>query len=160
MTPSFACDVMLGGLARWLRAAGYDASWFSTISDPDLVRYAQTEGRILLSSDGDPFEFTLLRDGIIPSLFVPRGLTIQKQLEHVLHHFSLPLLFPRCMTCGGRLLDVEKESIRDEVPPRSFRWMEQFWRCDRCGKVFWQGTHWIKIAERLSAAAIVEDREA
>ena len=39
--PTFACDVMLGGLARWLRAAGYDAVWSNTIEDWDLVRLAQ-----------------------------------------------------------------------------------------------------------------------
>ena len=31
--PWFACDAMLGGLARWLRAAGYDASWEHGIDD-------------------------------------------------------------------------------------------------------------------------------
>ena len=38
--PRFFCDVMLGGLARWLRAAGYDAEWREHIADPDLVRLA------------------------------------------------------------------------------------------------------------------------
>ena len=47
----FACDAMLGGLARWLRAAGYDASWRVDISDPDLIRLSRDEGRTLLSSD-------------------------------------------------------------------------------------------------------------
>lgn len=31
--PRFACDAMLGGLARWLRAAGYDATWTYGIED-------------------------------------------------------------------------------------------------------------------------------
>src|SRR5688500_16569324 len=29
----FLCDVGLGGLARWLRAAGYEALWFPGIND-------------------------------------------------------------------------------------------------------------------------------
>jgi uncharacterized protein with PIN domain len=31
--PPLACDAMLGGLARWLRAAGYDASWHPVFPD-------------------------------------------------------------------------------------------------------------------------------
>jgi uncharacterized protein with PIN domain len=48
----FACDAMLGGLARWLRAAGYDASWRADVKDWDLVRQAIREKSVLLSSDG------------------------------------------------------------------------------------------------------------
>ena len=51
---------MLGGLARWLRAAGYDASWHDGIDDGDLVRLAQAEGRTVLSSDDDIFAFLRL----------------------------------------------------------------------------------------------------
>ena len=43
--PQFACDAMLGGLARWLRAAGYDASWHGGVADPELVRIARRHGR-------------------------------------------------------------------------------------------------------------------
>jgi uncharacterized protein len=47
----FACDAMLGGLARWLRAAGYDASWHPGIDDRDVIRLSRDERRMLLSSD-------------------------------------------------------------------------------------------------------------
>ena len=29
---------------------------------------------------------------------------------------------------------------------------EQFWECVRCGKAFWHGSHWDRIAERLRQA--------
>jgi len=60
--PTFACDAMLGGLARWLRAAGYDASWTEGIDDWDLVRLARREGRVLLSSDTGIFKIGVVRD--------------------------------------------------------------------------------------------------
>jgi uncharacterized protein with PIN domain len=97
--PRFACDAMLGGLARWLRAAGYDASWHDGIADPELVRLARSEGRTVLSSDGDVFEFALVRDGVVPALFVPRGLAVRAQLARVLRGLALPLREPRCMAC-------------------------------------------------------------
>ena len=56
LKPRFACDAMLGGLARWLRAAGYDASWHDGIEDrAALVRLARAEGQTVLSSDDDIF---------------------------------------------------------------------------------------------------------
>ncbi|MDX6381183.1 MAG: uncharacterized protein QOI57_2207, partial [Rubrobacteraceae bacterium] len=50
----FLCDAMLGGLAKWLRAAGYDTYYArdgTDISDGSLVRMALEEGRVLLTSD-------------------------------------------------------------------------------------------------------------
>src|SRR4051812_2637137 len=95
--PLLACDAMLGGLARWLRAAGYDASWHDGIADGDLVRLCLTEGRTLLTSDDDFFGYALVRDGVVRSLFVPRGRPIVEQLAHVLRELKLPLREPRCM---------------------------------------------------------------
>src|SRR5437660_4124162 len=88
--PQFACDAMLGGLARWLRAAGYDASWQAGIDDRDLVRLARAEGRTLLSSDTHVFEFAVIRDGVQPALFVPLRLSPREQLGYVLANLRLP----------------------------------------------------------------------
>jgi uncharacterized protein with PIN domain len=151
--PRFACDAMLGGLARWLRAAGYDASWHDGIDDGELVRLTLAEGRTVLSSDGDVFEFSLVRDGVVPSLFVPRGLSVQAQLAHVLGALGLPLGEPRCMACGGELAELTREGAAGRVPPLSLARHERFWECVRCGKAFWHGTHWERIAERLRQAA-------
>ena len=53
------------------------------------------------------------------------------------------------MTCGGALVPVPKESVVDEAPPRTYSWLETFYRCARCGKLFWEGTHWQAIQARL-----------
>lgn len=151
--PRFACDAMLGGLARWLRAAGYDASWHDGIADPELVRLARAEGRTILSSDGDISQFALVRDGVVPALFVPRGLAVQDQLAHVLGGLGLPLREPRCMACGGGLSELTREEAAGRVPPRSLAFHDRFWACVRCGKVFWHGTHWRQIEGRLREAA-------
>lgn len=149
----FACDAMLGGLARWLRAAGYDASWQAGIADWDLIRLAQREGRVLLTSDTGIFRIGIVRDGDLPALFIPHGLNKQEQLAFVLQRLKLLPREPRCMACGGSLVVVPKEQVRDRVPPRSFTWVEQFFQCRRCGQVFWEGTHWQRIAARLEQGA-------
>jgi uncharacterized protein with PIN domain len=147
--PRLFCDVMLGGLARWLRAAGYDVSWRDYIADPELVRLAAAERRILLSSDTGIFKTGIVRDGEVPSLFVPHGLTVSEQLSFALRELKLPVREPRCMGCGGELREVTRESARGRVPERSWARHEQFWECGRCGRTFWRGTHWDRIAEQL-----------
>ena len=110
--PTFACDAMLGGLARWLCAAGYDACWTEGIDDWDLVRQAQREGRLLLSSDTGIFRIGVVRDGDVQALFVPHGLNKSQQLAFVLKELGLRPRTPRCMACGGALIEVPPEQAQ------------------------------------------------
>jgi uncharacterized protein with PIN domain len=151
--PKFACDAMLGGLARWLRAAGYDACWREGIDDWDLVRLARREGRVLLSSDTGLFRIGVVRDGDVAALFVPHGLGKREQLAFVLKELALSPLPPRCMTCGGALREVPPEQARPRVPPRTFAWVDRFFECQGCGRLFWPGSHWQRIAGALRQAA-------
>jgi uncharacterized protein with PIN domain len=151
--PRFACDAMLGALARWLRAAGYDATWRAGIGDTELVRFARAEARTLLTSDGGILLHAAVRDGAVPCLWLPRGLTTQHQLAFVLNKCGLALREPRCMTCGGELREVARDQAAGRVPPRTFASTEQFWECVRCGRLYWHGTHWERIAARLQQAA-------
>jgi uncharacterized protein with PIN domain len=151
--PRFACDAMLGSLARWLRAAGYDAFWQEGIDDWDLIRLARAEGRILVSCDTGIFRVGIVRDGEVPSLQMPHGLTTREQLALVLEKLGLPVLSPRCMACGGELAEATREQVAGLVPPRSFAWASRFWQCRGCGKPFWEGSHWRNIASVLDGLA-------
>jgi uncharacterized protein with PIN domain len=145
----FVCDAMLGGLARWLRVAGYDAAWTPDIDDWDLIRLARREGRLLLSSDTGIFHIGSIRDGELPALWIPHGLTKVEQLAHVLEKLQLTPREPRCMACGAALVEVAKEQVRGQVPPRSLAWQDRFWQCSRCQHIFWKGTHWQHIDDVL-----------
>ena len=154
--PRFLCDAMLGSLARWLRAAGCDAAWEADIDDWALIRRARDEGRTLLSCDTGIFRIGLIRDGDVPSLQVPNGLGTEEQLAFVMGRLKLVVRPPRCMACGGDLVEVPKEKMAGKVPPRSFARWDRFCECARCGRPFWQGTHWEDIAavlRRLPSAA-------
>ncbi len=150
--PQFACDAMLGGLARWLRAAGYEASWTVDIDDWELIRLARREGRVLLTCDTGILHIGVIRDGDVPALLIPHGLTKQAQLRFVLDKLNLPAREPRCMACGGALTEVPKEQVRERAPPRSFAWLNRFFECTRCGQLFWEGTHWQRISQILRGA--------
>ncbi|MFP4434781.1 MAG: Mut7-C RNAse domain-containing protein [Phycisphaerae bacterium] len=147
--PRFFCDAMLGGLARWLRAVGYDAAFEHGIDDGELVQRSQRQGRVILSCDGGLFERSLLRDGTVPSLQVPRRLSKLQQLGFVVGRLGLTRRDARCMACGGELVELPKHAVADEAPPLAFRRCERFWRCERCGKLLWRGTHWHRIDRKL-----------
>ena len=149
---AFICDAMLGGLARWLRAAGYDAEFEHGIDDGELVARARARGTVLLSCDGPLFERTVIRTGQVRSLQVPRQLGNVEALRFVLDSLGLSLRDPRCMACGGELTEVAKHTVMAEAPPLAFRHCDRFWRCGRCGKLLWRGTHWRTIARRLADA--------
>ena len=142
---------MLGGLARWLRAAGYDARYEYRFDDRELVRLAATSGGILLSSDGPMFERNVIKDGQVKALYIPQQMSKFEQLQFVLRHYRLPMGKPRCMSCGGKLIEVPKHTVMAEAPPLAYRSCSRFFRCDRCGQLFWEGTHWRKITDKLKA---------
>jgi len=151
--PAFLCDAMLGGLARWLRAAGYDAEFEYGIDDRELIRRARASGRMILSSDGPLFERNVIKDGTIRALYVPQQINKLDALRFVLRELKLPLRDPRCMACGGELREVPKHDVADEAPPLAYRNCQRFWRCARCGRLLWHGTHWQRITRRLAEVA-------
>jgi len=159
--PAFWCDAMLGGLARWLRAAGYDAAWAEGIVDAELVRQALAGGRVLLTADTELSRHGAIRAGRVRAILLPSGIGKFDQLKFVMRSLGLARREPRCMACGGRLQAIPREAARPEVPPRTFAWLvgrslseggcDEFYRCERCAKLFWRGTHWTRIEARLSS---------
>jgi uncharacterized protein len=145
----FVCDGGLGGLARWLRAAGYRAAFEPEIADDLLLKKARQSGSTILTTDSMLMERRLLRDQIIPAFWLPPTLSIKGQLERVFREFHLQTGDPRCMACGGELVSADKESLRDRIPPKTYRWLDEYFICSQCGQLFWHGTHWHKIVQQL-----------
>jgi uncharacterized protein with PIN domain len=149
----FWCDGGLGGLARWLRAAGYQALWQPRISDADLLRESAKLGAVILTTDSFLLERRVVRNGAVPVFWLPPTLKLSEQLALVFRHFELQVGEPRCMRCGGQLLPVEKEAVRERIPPRTYRWLDLYFACGSCQQLFWQGTHWQRISSRLQLHA-------
>jgi uncharacterized protein len=143
---------MLGGLAKWLRAAGYDTYFAregTDISDRSLTGKALEEGRVLLTSDGGFLEHKPVREGSVAFLRVPH-LPLEEQLRFVVRHFELTRRQSRCMECNGELIIVQPGAVVDRVPPGVIRDHQEFFLCEGCERVFWHGSHWDRIAGRLS----------
>jgi uncharacterized protein with PIN domain len=147
--PRFVCDASLGGLARWLRAAGYEAVWLENGKAGDLLTQARTTSATLVTTDSRTMERAVIRNGEIQAQWIPSDLPRLAQLRMLLADLGLDVRDPRCMSCGGELRAVAKEDVADRIPPRTARWKDEYFLCSGCGQLLWQGTHWERIARRL-----------
>jgi uncharacterized protein with PIN domain len=147
--PRFLCDGSLGGLARWLRAAGYEAEWLRDSAGDGLLAEAAARGSVLLTTDSQLWDRRAIRDGRVRAQWISCHLDPADQAGVVLRDLRLQLREPRCMSCGGPLAGVAKEDVRARIPPRTALWQDEYFECAGCGKLFWRGTHWERIAARL-----------
>jgi uncharacterized protein with PIN domain len=139
MPPRFLADAMLGRLARWLRALGFDTRYDATLPDAELVRLANAEGRIVLTRDR-----RLLRDLRPAHALDVRSDVPLEQLHAVVTTLELtppPELFTRCLLCNSELCQVAADEAASLLPPRSASLPGPVRRCPHCGRVYWLGSH-------------------
>jgi uncharacterized protein with PIN domain len=145
------CDAGLGGLARWLRASGCDAHWVQDIGDADLVARAEEMKATIVTTDSFLLDRRPIAQGRVRAIWVPPSLTKFEQLRLAWAELDLPESDSRCMRCGGELILVDKEAVKDRIPPRTYRWVDEYFVCARCGQLFWHGTHWQRVTAQLKA---------
>jgi uncharacterized protein len=147
--PGFVADGMLGRLARWLRAFGYDTWYFHNMPDEDLLKIHVRSGRILLTRDR----------GLIHRREVGQGLWIvhdrwEKQIEQLLEELDLPICrerwFTRCLRCNSALQELVPGDVQGKVAEYIVEIHRTFRGCPTCGRVFWPGTHRSDMSRRLN----------
>jgi uncharacterized protein with PIN domain len=151
--PRFLCDPSLGGLARWLRAAGYEAMLAPEVPGHRLPEEALARGLVLLTTEAEVLDRRIVADETLLVVWLPSALSMREQLRMVMRDLGLRLRAPRCMACGGVQVGAPKESVRPRIPPRTALWKDEYFVCAACDKLFWQGTHWERIARALAEAA-------
>ena len=136
---------MLGALAKWLRILGYDALYDPGLDDYQLMRLARAEDRVLLTRDKE-----LARRRGIRTLLI-ESQVLEEQLQQVVAELELEptTSFSRCPVCNEKLVSLDREAARNRVPAYVARTHEQFRLCPGCGRVYWRGSHWQQMEERL-----------
>lgn len=140
--PRFIADAMLGKLARWLRLLGYD-TLYSDEEDAVIAQRARSEDRVLLTRDRGLAERRGLKVILITST------VLDQQMAEVNTVIPIPPGIPRCMSCNRLLQSISPEVARLHVPPYVAASHAEFHQCPECGRIFWSGTHWTNIRERL-----------
>jgi uncharacterized protein with PIN domain len=137
--PRFACDAMLGKLARWLRVIGCDVVYRAHIDDAELAELALAEGRVILTRDRRlPLERKATRCLIVESE------STAEQLRQVAATFELEWharAFTRCTRCNGPIREAPKREVAGSVPTRVLLEQDRFARCVDCQQIYWRGSH-------------------
>lgn len=146
--PRFLADSMLGKLARWLIIMGYDARYGENgLSDLELIEQAHREGRVFLTRDTKIPAVAGLRMIVIR----PQG--FEEQLKLVAKEAGLKLdvkrLFSRCTYCNAALEGVPRDQALAEVPPLVRELDTPFFRCPKCRRMYWNGTHTERAIKKL-----------
>lgn len=144
--PRFACDVMLGRTARWLRMLGLDTFYDNRAADARLKELCLAEHRVLLTKDVALHASMPAGSSRLVAAVCPREQLRELAAAFRLDRLSLP---SRCSVCNGELAAIEKNLARDLVPPYVFRTQEAFQRCGLCRRIYWPGTHAGAIARAV-----------
>ncbi len=145
----FIADAHMGGLAKLLRMAGFDTLYDNGFDDNEIAAIASSEGRIVLSRDRD----LLKRREITHGCYV-RALNPRQQLREVFQRLDLAGMarpMTLCLSCNAPLHAIDKELIVDQLPPSVRANKHDFSTCDVCRRVFWEGTHWLRMRQFLDS---------
>lgn len=142
--PRFVLDVHLGRLARHLRLLGFDAKWTNDSTDDELTAMSVSEDRTILTKD-----IGLLKRRAVTRGYYVRETSPSLQITEVLRRFDLfetVAPFSRCLECNSELAPVVREDVASRIPARVLREHDTFKRCPGCGRVYWRGSHYERLA--------------
>lgn len=146
----FLCDQMLGSLATWLRLLGYDTAFANnTVSDEEIVQQAQKERRILITRDKQLINWAKTLD--LETIPIQTS-DLEEQIRLVIGNKKIDefKILTRCSVCNVELRVAGKSQVEDKVPERIFNEYTFFWSCPSCDRVYWKGSHYDMIKEKIN----------
>jgi len=141
----FVLDGHLGRLARYLRQFGFDTLYENNVDDARLAEISAQQKRILLTRDR-----ALLKRKIIDHGYFVRATDPMAQFHEVMRRFDLYKSiepFGRCTKCNGDVVAVNKADIINQLQPGTRLHYDDFWQCQDCGQIYWEGSHYNRMQE-------------
>jgi len=143
---------MLGNLATKLRLLGFDSLYSSSIEDDELLRVAKRENRVIISKDVQLAEkakkYEIIAISITNGSEIDQFFQINEKIK--LGKCVVGGNTSRCPICNGELKHIEKKDVSNKVPSGVFENINDFWICNKCEKIYWEGTH-IRNLEKFTA---------
>ena len=142
----FVCDVMLGTLAKWLRILGFDTKYSKDFEDEEILKIAEEENRVVLTRD------KLLANKAKKAVYINER-SLDEQIKKVLNELKINVdeekILTRCILCNVKVEKIEKEKVKGKVPSHVFENHDEFWICPNCQRIYWAGTHWQNMEEKI-----------
>ena len=143
----FIVDVNLGKLAKKLRLLGFDTLFQNDFDDAEIVQIAAKEKRMILTRDKGILKYSEVTHG-----YWLRNTEPSLQLKEVLERLQLQNSFKpftRCTRCNHKLRPVNKKEITNRLPADTLKYYSEFWECEGCKNIYWEGSHFNSILEWL-----------
>lgn len=135
----------LARLAKYLRLLGFDTVYSDNIGDDELIGRCRF-GRIGLTCDRRLQE----RAPDLVILLKCEDATIQaKRVVKMLNLTCYAHPFRRSLCCNKALYAVSKRDNFAKIPKETYRWLNGYWRCSKCGNLYWQGTHAKRMRKKV-----------
>ena len=139
-----AADNMLTKLARWIRLGGISIEDVPYESDDEIINFVKKRKELLLTSDKQLANRSRKRKF---SVLLIREQSIEKQLAYVIKELKLKPKVPGniCTLCNGKLEKISKRDVKEIIPKAVYEKHRIFYKCSKCGKIYWRGTHLERI---------------
>jgi len=148
----FIVDNNVGKLAKWLRMMGYDTLFFDGSNDARMISIALAEERVVLTRDTQIMKRGVITKGRVKAV-LPQSDEPELQMRQVIDSLNLDCQFKPfsiCLECNQPLEQRGKEQVEDRVPPYVFQTQNQYMECPNCHRIYWRGTHWQRMREKLN----------
>lgn len=136
----FIADRTLGKLAKGLRMLGYDTLYYRGEDIHQLIHLARDEDRVILTRD-TKLALRRPKDRIVT---ITEDLP-SRQLKEIIQKATLSLneeiLYTRCLLCNDPIDPVPRKEAEGKVPDFIFMQQKDFYRCPKCVRIYWQGSH-------------------
>ncbi len=145
----FLCDQMLGTLAKWLRIYGFDTFYAnSEIDDSELITISKKENRILISRDKKLLQRA--RRENLKTIEI-KTTEINEQIVKAISDKKIDYskVLSRCILCNTTVDEIKKHEVKGKVPKKVFDNNETFWFCPKCKKIYWKGSHYENMFEKI-----------
>jgi|WetSurMetagenome_2_1015567.scaffolds.fasta_scaffold74058_3 uncharacterized protein len=149
--PKFIADQNVGKLTKFMRLLGFDTIFFTGETDTQMVHMAMVENRIILTRDTHIPKRRLVTSGKVKVVLIESD-NIDDQVLQVVKELDLAALirsFVLCLECNSPLLVRTKADITGKVPPYVFQTQEDFMACSQCRRIYWKGTHWQAMINKM-----------
>ena len=147
----FIVDHNVGKLAKWLRMMGYDTLFFNGDDDSHMIAIAQSGDRVILTKDTQIMARRVVTSGQIKAILIQSD-EPEAQMHQVVDELHLESQFDPftiCLECNQPLEERSKDQVQDLVPPYVFQTKDQYMQCPACHRIYWRGTHWQAMTEKL-----------
>lgn len=151
---------MVQKLGRLLILCGFDVRIIKTVQKrkdiKNLSEIAFKEKRILITRDTKILKlknksyYVLLKEQ-----------KIYNQMKVVFNTLKIKpkpeLIFTRCARCNLSLNPIDKQEIKNLIPPITYKNTEEFYICNKCKKLYWKQSHYDFFLNKLKSICDTDD---